>query len=36
MIINKYIDNQIGDEGAKEIARALLENKTLTELDLSG
>ena len=31
---NLYIDNEIGDEGAKALGEGLKENKTLTSLNL--
>ena len=36
MIQMKYIDNNIGAEGARMISELLKSNSTLTELDLSG
>ena len=31
---DKWVDNQIGDEGAKRISESLKVNTSLTELDL--
>ena len=35
-IMEKWTDNEIGDEGAIKISESLMKNTTLTALDLSG
>ena len=34
--MNFYLDNKIGDEGAKFIAAALEKNKTVTKINLNS
>ena len=34
--MNKWTDNEIGDEGASKISESLKVNTTLTELNLTG
>ena len=34
--LNKWTDNEIGDEGANKISESLKVNSTLTELNLFG
>jgi len=34
--MNKWTDNDIGDEGANKISESLKVNTTLTKLDLDG